>query len=109
MSIPWVAALQIAKKLLPVVVDHAPELLKTIGRIRTPAPVTDPVPTDQAIALLQDQITSLQQTITLQADAIGQFQTTLRATQRSLTLAWSLFAATALLSIMMFAYFVFRT
>ncbi len=109
MSIPWIAALQIAKKLLPVVVDHAPELLKTIGRIRTPAPVSDSVPTEQSIALLQDQITSLQQTISIQTDRIGQLQTTLRATQRSLTLAWNLLAATAILSIMVFAYFVFRT
>jgi len=109
MSIPWIAALQIAKKLLPVVVDHAPELLKTIGRIRTPAPVPDSAPTEQAITILQDQITSLQQTITLQTDTIGQLQTTLRATQRSLTLAWSLLAATAFLSIMVMAYLAFRT
>ena len=109
MSIPWLAALQIAKKLLPVVVDHAPELLKTIGRIRTPAPVPDSAPTDQAISLLQDQITSLQETITLQTDTIGRLQTTLRATQRSLTLAWVLLAATASLAIMVMAYFVFRT
>lgn len=108
MSIPWVAALQIAKKVLPVVVDHAPDLLKTIGRIRTAPPVPDPVPTDPAIALLQEQINSLQQTIALQADTIGQFQTTLRATQRSLTLAWSLFATTVLLSVAMLVYFVFR-
>ncbi|MCS6295945.1 MAG: hypothetical protein H8K09_06910 [Nitrospira sp.] len=108
MSIPWVAALQIAKKLLPVVVDHAPELLKTIGRIRATSPVPDTVPTDPAITVLQEQINSLQQTIALQADTIGQFQTTLRATQRSLTLAWSLFATTVFLSIMMLAYFVLR-
>lgn len=108
MSIPWVAALQIAKKLLPVVVDHAPELLKTIGRIRATPPGPDTVPTDPAIAVLQEQIDSLQQTIAIQADTIGQFQTTLRATQRSLTLAWSLFAATVLLSIMMLMYFLLR-
>jgi len=109
MSIPWIAALQIAKKLLPVVVDHAPELLKTIGRIRTPAPVPDSAPTDQAISLLQDQITSLQETITLQTDTIGRLQTTLRATQRSLTLAWILLAVTACFAIVVMAYFVFRT
>lgn len=107
MSIPWIAALQIAKKVLPVVVDHAPELLKTIGRIRATPSVPDPAPADPAIALLQEQINSLQQTIALQADTIGQFQTTLRATQRSLTLAWSLFAMTVLLSVIMLAYLVF--
>ena len=108
MSIPWVAALQIAKKVLPVVVDHAPELLKTIGRIRTPPPAPDSVPTDQAIAVLQEQVSGLQHTIALQADTIGQFQSTLRATQRSLTLAWRLFATTVLLSIATLAYLIFR-
>ena len=108
MSIPWVAALQIAKKVFPVVVDHAPELLKTIGRIRTTPPVPDSVPTDQAIALLQEQVSSLQGTIALQADTIRQFQSTLRTTQRSLALAWRLFATTVLLSIATLAYLLFR-
>ncbi len=108
MSIPWVAALQVAKKLLPVVVDNAPELLKTIGRFRAAPPAPDTVPTDRAIAVLQEQIDSLQRTIALQADTIEQFQTTLRVTKRSLTITWGMFAAAMLFSLTMIAYLLFR-
>ena len=51
----------------------------------------------------------LQETITLQTDTIGRLQTTLRATQRSLTLAWILLAVPACFAIVVMAYFVFRT
>ncbi len=108
MSIPWVAALQVARKLLPVVVDNAPELLKTIGRFRAAPRTQDPMPTDPAIAVLQEQVNAQQRTIALQADTIGQLQTTLRATQRSLSIAWRLFAATMLLSLTMIAYHLIR-
>lgn len=109
MSIPWVAALQVARKLLPVVVDNAPELLKTIGRFRGASPAPAPVATDPAIAALQEQIDTLQRTIALQADTIGQLQTTLRATKRSLTITWGMFAAAMLFSLMMIAYLLFRS
>ena len=108
MSIPWVAALQVARKLLPVVVDHAPELLKTIGRFRATPPTPDPAPADPAIAALQEQIDALQRTITLQADTIGQLQTSLRATKRSLVISWTMFAVAMLLSLTTIAYLLFR-
>ena len=108
MSIPWVAALQVARKLLPVVVDNAPELLKTIGRFRATPPTPDPVPADPAIAALQEQIDALQRTITFQADTIGQLQTSLRATKRSLIVSWAMFAVAILLSLTTIAYLLFR-
>lgn len=108
MSIPWVAALQVARKLLPVVVDNVPELLKTIGQFREASPAPPPVATDPVIAALQEQIDILQRTIALQADTIGQLQTTLRATKRSLTITWGMFAAAMLFSLTMIAYLLFR-
>lgn len=55
MNIPWIAALQVARKLLPVVVDNAPELLKTIGRLRTPVPAEPPTTVDPIVAVLHEQ------------------------------------------------------
>jgi len=108
MNIPWIAALQVARKLLPVVVDNAPELLKTIGRLRTPVPAEQPAAIDPVVAALHEQIDAHQRTIAVQANTIDGLQTALRTTQRSLSVARSLLVAMALLSLATVAYFLVR-
>ncbi|MBA5873522.1 MAG: hypothetical protein GDA66_03075 [Nitrospira sp. CR1.2] len=108
MSIPWMAALQVARTLLPVVVDNAPELLKTIGRLRAPVPAEPPATIDPVVSALHEQIDAHQRTIEVQANTIEGLQTALRTTQRSLSLARSLLVAIALLSLATFAYFLVR-
>lgn len=108
MNIPWIAALQVAKKLLPVVVDNAPELFKTIGRLRTPVPAEPPTTVDPIVAALQEQIDAHQRTIAVQANTIEGLQAALRTTQRSLSVARSLLVAIALLSLATLAYVLVR-
>ena len=88
MAIPWVTAFYVFKKVLPVVIDKAPELLKTLERRRTqPAPseLTRP---EYSLAMVQERLEALEQLITDQA---------LRGTRRSLALAWAVLAAAVLL------------
>ncbi len=108
MNIPWVAALQVARKLLPVVVDNAPELLKTLGRLRTPVPPEQPAPVDPGLDALHEQINAHRLTIAGQATTIEELRTTLRDTQRSLTLARSMLVGVFLLSVVTFAYLLLR-
>lgn len=108
MTIPWTAALQIARKLLPVVIDKAPDLIKTFERRRTPTPA-NPAPPDPAIAALQEQLDAHQETMRAQVDRIHQLHLTLAATQRSLSMAWSVLAATVLLSVSLGVILLFRS
>lgn len=107
MNIPWVAALQVARKLLPVVVDHAPELMKTIGRLRTPAPA-EPATADPRLDVLQEQIYVHQRTIAMQAATIEELREALRTTERSLAVARRMLAAVALLFLASGTYLLFR-
>ena len=108
-TIPWATALLLAKKLLPVVIDKAPELLKTFERFRPAPPMSDVAPADPAIAVLQKQIEVHQRTIAAQADTIVQLRTTVNATKRSRTIAWSMLAVTMLLSITIILYLISRS
>ena len=97
MTIPWATALHLAKKLLPVVIDKAPELLKTFERFRPPPSTQDGAPSDPALVALQEQIDAHQRTIATQAEAIVQLRTTLNRAQRSATIAWGILAVIMLL------------
>ena len=109
MTIPWATALHLAKKLLPVVIDKAPELLKTFQRFRTVPQTADSAPPDPGLAALQEEIEAHQRTIALQADTIVQLRTTVSATRRSLTIAWSILAATILLSAAIIVFLLSRS
>lgn len=109
MSIPWVTALQVARKLLPVVVDKAPELLKTLSQLRATVPIEEQPTTDPILTALHQQIDAHRQTIAVQANTIDDLQTTLRTTQRSLSVTRSMLAAMALLALAILAYLLFRT
>jgi hypothetical protein len=109
MTIPWTAALHLARKLLPIVIDKAPELFKTLERFRTVPPPRDSASADSDFAALYEQIEAHQRTITTQADTIAQLQTALSATRHSLSMAWRILTATILLSLTMIAYLFFRS
>ncbi len=109
MTIPWATALHLVKKLLPVVIDKAPELLKTFERFRPAPPTQDVVPSDPALVALQEQIEIHQRTIATQAETIVQLRTMLSAAKRSITIAWSILAVTILLSVTMVLYLLSRS
>jgi hypothetical protein len=109
MTIPWTTALQVARKLLPVVIEKAPELLRTFERFRGAPPPAEPSSGDPTLSALQQQIEGHQRTIQMQADTIVELRRTVNSTQRALSLARTLLAATILLSVGIIAYLLFRS
>ena len=99
MTIPWATTLHLVKKLLPVVIERAPELLKTFERFRTDSPSPESVSSDPALAALQEQIETQQRTIATQADTITQLRTAAIAAKRSLTVSRIILALVVVLSI----------
>ena len=109
MTIPWITALQLAKKLLPVVIEKAPDLLKTLERFRSASPMPEAAPADPELAALQEQINAHQRTITAQADTITQLQQALRRAKRSIAFVRSILAVTMAISLAMILYLLFRS
>ena len=99
MTIPWATTLHLVKKLLPVVIERGPELLKTFDRFRAGSPSPQSVSPDPALAALQEQIETHQRTIAAQADTIAQLHMTAIAEKRSLTIARIILTFVVLLSI----------
>ncbi|HET6675042.1 MAG TPA: hypothetical protein VFG71_06870 [Nitrospiraceae bacterium] len=96
MAIPWVTALYVVRKLLPVVIDKAPELLKTMERRRAEPVPSETTGPDSSIVMLQERLEALEQLTAAQTETITRLQAILHATRRSLTLAWTLLAAAIL-------------
>ena len=109
MTIPWTTALQVVRKILPMVIDKAPALLKTIERLRTAPSVTEPPAADPTVSALQEQIEAHQRTITMHADTIVELRRTVISTRRSLTIARALLATTIFLFFGIFVYLLLRT
>ncbi len=97
MAIPWVTAFYVFKKVLPVVIDKAPELLKTLERRRTQPAPSELTRAEYSLAMVQERLEALEQLTTDQAKLIALLQATLRGTRRSLALAWAVLAAAVLL------------
>lgn len=108
MTIPWMTTLHLVKKLLPVVIEKAPELLKTFERFRTARPAADSAPPDPVLAALQEKIDTQQRTIAAQADTIQQLRTAVSTTKRSLTVARSILAVVMILSITIILFLLSR-
>lgn len=104
MTIPWTTALQVARKLLPVVIEKAPELIRTFDRFRGAPPAAESSSADPTLSALQLQVEAHQRTIAQQADTLVELRATVNRIQRALTLARTLLAATILLSVAMIAY-----
>ena len=108
MTIPWTTALQVARKLLPVVIEKAPELIRTFERFRGAPPAAEPSASDSALSALQLQIDAQQRTIEQQADTIVELRATVSRIQRALTLARTFLAATISLSLAIIACLLLR-
>jgi len=109
MTIPWVTALQLAKKLLPVVIEKAPDVLKTLERFRPVPPTPNGASADPEMAALQEQIDAHQRTIAAQADSIMQLHTRLRAAKRSIAFAWIILAVTMATVLAIILYLLYRS
>jgi hypothetical protein len=91
MAIPWATALYVFRKVLPVVIDQAPELLKTLERRRKDAPPpAEPASGESAVAMLEERIDAQERRLETQIELLAQLQVTVRATRRSLTIVWAM-------------------
>lgn len=108
MPIPWATALYLAKKLIPVVMENAPDLLRGIERMR-PASAPEAAPSNPTLASLQAEIAAHERTIAMQSNSIMQLETQLNAVNRSVANAWRLAAVTAVLSVAVILYLLFRS
>ncbi|HEX2055523.1 MAG TPA: hypothetical protein VHF07_03455 [Nitrospiraceae bacterium] len=101
MPIPWATALYLFRKVLPVVIpvvmEKAPELLKTLERRRT-TESTDSAPADDPLVLLQQRIDALEHVASAQTELLTALQAQIRATRRSLTLVWASLLAAILIA-----------
>jgi hypothetical protein len=109
MPIPWATALYLFRKVLPVVIDKAPELLKTLERRRRDAAPTGSPPADQPFTMLEQRIESLEQITAAQTELLSRLQAASRQTRRSLTIVLALLSATVLLGITIAVALFFRS
>jgi hypothetical protein len=109
MAIPWTTALYMVRKILPVVMDKAPELLKTLERRRTAAPRTEEGSADRSLELLDQRIHNLEQTTAAQTELLAELQAMLRATKRSVAIVWMILLAAVLIGSTMLAVLFFRS
>ncbi len=108
MAIPWVTTLHLVKKLLPVVIEKAPDFLRTFERFRTGPLSPEAASPDPTLAALHEQIETQQRTIATQADTIAQLRTAANATKRSLTVARTMLAVVMLLSLTIILFLLSR-
>jgi hypothetical protein len=108
MAIPWTTALYVVRKVLPVVIEKAPDLLKTWERRRT-ASSRSASPPDHSLATLQDRLAAHEQALAAQTELLTQLQATLHATRRSLTIAWTALTVTALVGVLVALALLFRS
>jgi hypothetical protein len=109
MAIPWTTALYMVRKILPVVMDKAPELLKTLERRGTAAPRTEEGSADRSLELLDQRIHSLEQITAAQTELLAELQAMLRATKRSVAIVWMILLAAVLIGTTMLAVLFFRS
>jgi hypothetical protein len=108
MAIPWTTALYVVRKVLPVVIEKAPDLLKTWERRRTASSRSESSP-DHSLATLQDRLAAHEQALAAQTELLTQLQATLHATRRSLTIAWRALTVTALVGVLVALALLFRS
>ena len=108
-AIPWITALYVFRKVLPVVLDNAPDLLKTLERRRTSSRQTESATTDSSLALFRERIEAQEQLMATQMEQLTRLQETLRATRRSLAITWMVLAAAVLLGVSIAAALILRS
>ena len=94
---------------MPVVIDKAPELLKSLERRRTTPSQAENDLNEPSLAILQKRLHSHVQTLAAQMEAIEKLETTVRATKRSLKIAWLILVATIILCLSIFVLLLSRS
>jgi hypothetical protein len=83
---------------MPVVIDQAPELLKTFERRRAASRAEVPSDSSAALTSVNERLDAQYDLLKAQSEIIVQLQATLTAMNRSLQRAWIAIGALALLS-----------
>lgn len=107
MAIPWVTALYVVRKVLPVVIDKAPDLLKALERRRTASAPTGSTGTESSLATLRERLKAQEQLMATQMELLTQLQATLSTTRRVLAITWIVLAAAVLLGVSIAAALLF--
>jgi len=108
-TIPWTTALYLLKKLMPVVIDKAPGLLKSLERRRTAPSQADNDIAEPSLAMLQERLHVHVQTLATQMETIEKLEATARATRRSLRIVWAILVATVILCVSIFVLLLSRS
>ena len=97
MTIPWTTAMYLLKKLMPVVIDNAPGLLRHLERRGTMPSQTENDLGEPSLAMLQERLHAHVENLAIQMETIEKLEATVRATRRSLQIAWAILIATVIL------------
>ena len=108
MAIPWMTALYVVRKVLPVVIDKAPDLIKTFERRRTASAPAGSTGTESSLETLRERLKAQEQLMATQMELLTQLQATLSTTRRALAVVWIVLVATILLGTSIAAMFLFR-
>jgi hypothetical protein len=94
---------------MPIVIDKAPELLKSLERRRTNPSQADNDLAEPSLAVLQERLHAHVQTLATQMEIIEKLEATVRATKRSLKIAWGILVATIILCLSIFVLLLSRS
>ena len=108
-TIPWATDFYLFKKLMPVLIYKAPELLKRLERRRKIPSQAENDHDEPSLAILQKRLHAHVQTLATQMEAIKKLEATVRATKRSLKIAWLILVATIILCLSIFVLLLSRS
>jgi len=100
-AIPWAAALYMFKKIMPVVIDQAPELLKTLERRRAASRAERPSDQGDALTAITERLDAQYDLLKTHSDLFLELQGALTSTRRSLARAWIMIGSSGLVSLVL--------
>ena len=108
-AIPWSAALYMFKKIMPVVIDQAPELLKTLERRRAASRSERPSDRGDAFTAITERLDAQYDLLKTHSDLFLELQAALTSTRRSLARAWIMIGISGLLSLVLLVLLLTRS
>jgi hypothetical protein len=113
MTIPWSTALYVFRKVLPVVIpvviEKAPDLLKTLDRRRRAIGSSDSGLADDPLVLLHQRIDAVEHASASQTELLTALEARLRAVRRALALVWVILGTTILVVVTIAGTLLFRS
>ncbi len=94
---------------MPIVIDKAPELLKSLERRRTAPSHGEHDIAEPSLAMLQERLHAQVQNLAAQMERIEKLESTVRAARRSLKIAWLILTATVILCVSIFVLLLSRS